>query len=335
MQIGSSLGQSDYYKYRNDTNYLVINNQYVHKDSIRFPYDPFNCVLRQVNFLDFAFLIKDGVEYEFLIVNIEKLKKKCLLITIKTSILDTTVWARVITFPTKKHAANNIKLGEKYKMKLIRYFEQPFIGLLHLFNVYDVMIKKTIVGIVGDFSYVFITQNLEGLKYIEHPPSQTELIDSFSQDDEFKLFIKEVVKTFSFIEDTCNLEKYFDKKAVKKTLKQYSTLYLELDERSKNIQLFECKLFNIKTKCFENWFWEVVDFFYKLPIEKNETDYHLLENNITVKLLSYNNNIYTVRVKWMLPSQYGTYYAYFSIIKNDGQYKIIGFNKEKAYYSQK
>jgi hypothetical protein len=329
--------------HRNDTSYLLIKNVWYHKDSIDFLFDPLETYFSKIVLSDdFAFLIKDSIFYDYKIRDIYKIKRG-FFITLETRTEDTNIIVKVISFKHPKEKGSNkikIKIGDTYKMRLVRYNKYPLIkSFEHHYN-YDILIGKEAIGIAsaGSYSYLFITDNLDGLYYIDSTTSANTYNYSKKARQQIHDFVYNVIRSMTFKEDSSKLNLYMDTHLVHRSLYQHSRLYTNYPKWGiykyppKKTESFKWKNFNIDTENFNNHFWGILSYFYNLPKNQEEIDINNIfsENNVLSEILYYEKGIYTVRIVWNIPNhQSGRFFyvGYFAIKESEEGYKVVGFNK--------
>lgn len=310
-----------------DSTYLIINNSLTHKDSILFPYDALDVGFKQIINNDFSFLIEDSSYYNFTVSEIHKLKNGYgILLT--SRICDTNTYTYVISRGKGVKNGEKIKVGNTYKMKLTRYFPEPLILSIEYPKIYDVMIGTEIIPVMatGLFSYIFITQNLNGLHYIDSLNAMD--IKNEIKDDELRIqdFIYEFINSISTQNDTTDLLSFVDTTSMKLVLENYSITITTRSPDFKsykppfNVPSFPWFNVGIDNTEFNSFFKGVIKYFYKLP-----ADYILSEKEVEIFPLYISNDTYTIRVVWKSP--YRTYSAILAIKPYGNSFKIIGFNK--------
>jgi len=321
-----------------DTSYIMIKNVYYHKDSINFLYDPLDVGFQQIRANDNAFLVTDTIYYNFLIDDVRNLKKGY-FISAYTKIQDSLVYVQIISLKERMFYKNKIKKGDLYPMKLIRYSEMPLHRSIEYKAIYDVMVGEKSVGVLSTgWSYLFITQNLRGLEYLDSASISHIETDIKKIEEKLYIFLYQVIKSLSFKEDSSLLVNYFDTFQVKKSFKYYNKKFMyfspNLEEQPiyppKKVEKNNWQIHDIKTNNFYSWFWGIINYFYLSQIPINRENKEIDFDDFAIKVLDFHDELYTVRVRWRTYSQkqsIPSYYAVFIVKKQEDTFKIVGFNK--------
>lgn len=318
-----------------DTSYIAIKNVYYHKDSINFLYDPLDVGFKQIIVNDNAFLVTDTTYYDFLIYDIRKIQNGY-FISAHTKIQEMPVRVQIISMDEKLFYKNKIKKGKHYRMKLTRYFETPLKRGIEHMPTYNVMVGRKSVAVLstGYFAYLFVTQNLQGLEYLDSASITHIETSSKKLKNDLHDFLYQIIPSLSFKEDTALLVNYFDTSQVKKSLKCYKVSFISTwtsDYNSpyppKKIEKYPWQNYGIKINRFHSLFWGAIDKFYLslIPINRGNREYDF--DNFAVKVLDVHNGLYTIRVRWKIHSHKPlTFQAVFVVKRYDKTFKVVGFN---------
>jgi len=325
-----------------DSSYVLIQNVYYHKDSVFFKYDSLETYHLQYITNDNSFLINDSKYYSFKVISIYKLED-AFFIQLQTQIDNRNVIAYVVSVNLKDKNKDKIKIGKTYRMKLLRYYEKPLSRSIEYKKNYDLMIGNHLVSILstGWFPYIFVTQNLRGLNYINEidtslsvlkiPQNDFNKIDTLSCNLVKKIYDHD----FSF------LMKHCDTLLIKDIIKKY---HVDVPDRTlveklmltkrvlpppKNVPLNNWLFSKVDTsKNFKDFFEEVVSIYYPFPINMNYKSDRLIDcREIKWQVIYFLDGIYTIRIKWKMFSSKNDIYVFINIKKIGDEYKIVGFNR--------
>lgn len=327
--------------HKNDTNYVLIYNEYFHKDSITISYDPNEVGYRQIVVLDYAFLISDSMYYDFYIDSIQRMQDGY-FITAYTEIMDSTVRARIVTFDEELDLYPQIKKGETFSLKLRRYYDKPLRRKLEYKFVYPVLYNDKYMPILstGSFSYLFFTDNIKGLYYIS-PENQYKIEKPVESDiNNICNLLNILVEEFTLSDSMKYCYELFDTISVKKSLANLHFWYHDFSD----MDSVERKTYGSwpiifdQPNTFERIDWKMYD------VDENDFSQLLLKYidlsigdkvkmDICIqycRLISYKNGLYTFQVKWLIKEPdtkkiIDVFVANFSIKKSHNNYKIIAF----------
>jgi len=318
------------------------------QDSIvkKIPKDPLMPKWTSFKDSSFAFLVQDNVYYNFFINNIKRLKGGYFIETY-TYIDSLWVFAYIVNAKTGSYiSGKKIKEGKFYSLCLKRYFEQPSIAGVEISEVHDVMLGNKIVSVAstGIFTYLFSSFNINGLNYSDSIHALKIITHYETEKNEIKQSLCQFIRAISYKQDSNILIDYVDTNQLIKSLQKYS-FYLfgrrpdfwKTDDPyppRKNALLNWEEIYNINSKQFNSLFWGMLKNDYHLPKEKTIEIANISSNDIQLDLLNYTRRkIYTVRVKWRIPTFPEEYVAIVNVKKYKGKYKIIGFNRVyRKYY---
>jgi hypothetical protein len=318
------------------------------QDSIvkKIPKDPLMPKWTSFEDNSFAFLVQDDVYYSFFINNIKRLKGGYFIETY-TNIDSFRVRVYIVT--TKNSfflQGKKIKKGHHYYLSLRRYFEQPSIAGIEISDIHDVMLGNKIVSVAstGMFTYLFSSFNINGLNYSDSIHALKIITHYETEKNEIKQSLCQFIRAISYKQDSNILIDYVDTNQLIKSLQKYS-FYIFARRPNfwktndpypprKNDLLNWEKIYKINSKQFNSLFWGMLKNNYSLPKEKTSEIVNITINDIHLDLLNYTRRkIYTVRVKWRIPTFPEEYVAIVNVKKYKGKYKIIGFNRVyRKYY---
>jgi hypothetical protein len=253
------------------------------------------------------------------------------------------VWGYIVTTKNKSTKGKKIKSGNRhsYKLKLIQYFEKPLIRTIERRPIYDVLLDTSVIGVLstGSFCYLFVSPSIDGLTYIE--PVKVDSVENMKRQKERELlpFVRDFITSISNEKDSAFAINYIDTVILLKMLKKYSGICPSGGMNAKLIrpprEIIPRNWSNFKfddSKC-NLLFWSIIHYYYKLPNENTFfADKEAFLNSIKIKVLYYNADFVTVRVKWSFAKQKREYVAEISIKGILGNYKVIGFNKSVNFY---
>jgi len=320
-----------------------INYLYLQKDSVTRIYDPLDtATCAQVLNDDFAFLFSDTVFYDCRVHRIDEFNEGYGF-WVESKIDEIPVLGYIISAKNKNAKGKKIKSGRRhsYKLKLIRYFEKPLLRHIEHLHIYDVLLDTNVINVlsIGSFCYLFVSPSIDGLTYIE--PEKADSIENVKRQKEKELlpFVRDFITAISNKKDSAFAINYIDTGMLFNILKKHSVLsiYAGFDKVYKKPPTRDIrKSWPRRNQDHFNWsqlFWYVLNTYYELPKENTLfAENEVFLNSIKIKVLYYNADIATVRVKWRIVKQKEEYVAEISIIGTLGNYKVIGFNKSVNFY---
>lgn len=265
-------------------------------------------IWQQIQVADFAFLYSDSVYYDCMVCRIDEYNEGYGIL-VSSNIEDIPVFSA----KNKSTYKHRIKIGKSYKMKLIRYFERPIIRSIEYKHIYNIMLGAKTINVLstGQFSYLFISPNINGLSYFE-----PKIVDSLElikkqKETEMTSFLYDFIISISNEIDSLQLINYVDTLEVSKSLKKYSgyyyqeSLYEEFKRPPKKIDYLQWSNLKIDDSRFESLFWGMLSYYYRLPKETiSFEDKNNVFKSIKVKVLYFCDDISTVRVKWSIPDRF-------------------------------
>lgn len=303
-----------------------------------YPVDTLMPELVEIQNSSLSFLIQDNVYYNFYINEIIPLKNGYCIDCI-TKIDSFNVHAYVITNKIKIPFGNKIKQFETYKLCLNRYFAEPTVAGIHIYENLDIMLGDYTVqvGALGCFNYIFTSLNLYGLSFIDSIKVQKNIQKFEFEKNEIHKLVESFINTISFCQNSIKIFDLVDTNLIKQSINQYSESF-----SSRNISCFsspnrlhppfEVKLidwnerFDINSNNFKSIFWFVIKLYYELPLESNIETNIISQSKIKLELLHLSKNgIYTVKVKWSIKDI--EYFAILNILKIKQEFKVIGINR--------
>jgi hypothetical protein len=319
---------------------LLINlmgfSQNIVKDSIpKDPLMPSNCEIVNYNF---DFLIKDNTSYLCYVNKIYNLKNGY-IINVKTKIDSIYVTFYITSSKTKNISSKNkIKEKHKYYLTLKRYFEYPICAGIEVYSNENIMIgdKMVNVGFPGSFYYLFISDNLDGLYYLDSNLIHSRYHILEKQQNPIDSLIFNFINEIN-IPSSNNITTYVDSNNVKKMFQNYcfpygqrklknSYSYSEMLPHYK-IKLEKWETFGINPNSFQDLFDSILWKEYKLPLKNR-----IYNQGFKLKILKQDilniseDSIYTYRVDWK--NEGSSYFSsiILSIKQIDNKFKIIGIN---------
>lgn len=333
-------------KHKNDTNYVLLYNEYFHKDSITISYDPNEIGFRQIVVLDYAFLISDSLYYDFYIDSIQPMQNGY-FITVYTKIMDSTVRARIVSFDEELDLLPQINKGNTYSIKLRRYYNEPLRRILEYKIVYPILYNDKYMPILstGSFSYLFFSDNIKGLKYIS-PENEQKFEKPIESDiDSICILLNNLVKAFTFPDSMKYNFELFDTISVKNSLANLHFWYHNFSDMDSvdmiiygswpiifdhpnTFEKIDWKMYDVDENDFSQLLLKYIELsiggffdFYKGKIDFNFQ---------YCRLINYQKGLYTFQVKWLINEPdskrvINAYVANFSVKKSYNNYKIIAF----------
>jgi len=294
---------------------LANNKESNYKGSIKeFPFDYNDTLFQEIKNNHFSFLISDSIYYKFTIDEIYKFNNGYGL-QLSTKISDIDVIAFLVSMKSSEISGKKIKKGCSYNLKLSRYFEKPLSRSIEYPQFYDVMLGQNMVGILSiGYSYIFISQNINGLNYIDSASVFKTEKRIKENEDKISEFAFSYFKSLIYEKDTNFLIANTDTVLIRKCLSRYSKLFGPnmthnlLHSPPSKVELLQWENFKIDTTNFFQFYWGMLNYFYSLPIQYSEIT-RLSQNDFAVKVLHFSDNIYTIRVKWKLSSKKQIYTA--------------------------
>lgn len=179
-------------------------------DSTSFPVDPLAPQHPGVIILDYAFIINEDSTYLFNIYKFRRIKN-AYYIPASTKIMDSTIRVKIIVPKTNTTRGEKICSGKTYTMQLMRYY--PYYlqhGLHHNYNYNFLFGKKIVTFQAIACSYIFTTDNLEGLRYVSDTnKKQNEYIPNISPESFIYMILqKDTMKIHQFIDVPTIFSKY-------------------------------------------------------------------------------------------------------------------------------
>ncbi len=195
------------------------------------------------------------------------------------------------------------------------------------------MLGQNIVSILSiGYSYVFISQNINGLNYIDSASIFKTEKRIKENEDIIRDFTFSYIKSLTYKKDTNFLIANTDTVLIRKYLMSYSKLFGPnmthnlLHSPPSKVELLQWENFKIDTTNFFQFYWGMLNYFYSLPIQYSETT-KLSQTDFAVKVLHFSDNIYTIRVNWKLSSKKQIFTAFLALTESNGKFKVIGINK--------
>lgn len=319
------------------------NYVYIQKDSVTRIYDSLDTATgAQITNNDFAFLFSDTVFYDCRVHRIDEFNEGYGF-WVESKIDEIPVLGYIISAKNKNAKGKKIKSGRRhsYKLKLIRYFEKPLNRHIEHQRFYDALLDTNVISVlsIGSFCYLFVSPSIDGLTYIE--PGKADSIENVKRQKERELrpFVRDFITAISNKKDSAFAINYIDTGMLFNILKKHSAFYFYEGFNKvykKPLTRDIPKSWPGRNQDHFNWsmlFWYVFNEYYELPKENTLfAENEVFLNSIKIKVLYYNADIATVRVKWRIAKQKEEYVAEISIKESLGNYKVIGFNKPVNFY---
>lgn len=139
-------------------------------DSTSFPVDPLAPRKPLLIINDYAFIINEDSTYSFKIYKTIKRIKNAYYIRAYTKVMDSTIRVDIVEPRTNIKEGERIRSGNTYTMQLKRYYPYYLVNHDSHYNlqyIYNFLFGKKVV-LFQPFccTYVFTTDNLEGLRYV-------------------------------------------------------------------------------------------------------------------------------------------------------------------------
>lgn len=328
--------------------FVQIINLAAQTDSINapsaFPIDPLAPPSKytQVLIRDYAFIIDEDSTYSFTVDFIRRIKN-AYYIGAHTTVLDSTIYVKIIEpLINKPNKKGIIRVGNSYKMRLIRYFPYPLSHAIDYYINYNFLFGSKIVSLQSTdcLTYIFSTDDLEGLHYINKKSRTSGRISSDpSQNFQDK---KIAYKTFISIiqKDKSTTEQLVDRLAVVACAKTQARKYSIVDQQHiQCVPPFRLKteryLFNHNTKGLnlsEKLYFMMMDAC-SLYCDYDTSE---LPSSISIHKMDvvyYEKSYITYRFLWTSSLFRGEFCTYLSFKKSKDEMKLVGICSHlRGYY---
>lgn len=283
------------------------------------------------------FLIKDNVNYLCYIELIISLKNGYSILAHTQIDTFDIVFKIVTTNKSKKNSVEKIHMGGYYHLSLKRYYDFPVCAGIIAFGNRNIMINNKInhIKAPGSNSYFFVTDNLDGLEYIDSTVIEDRKKVYFSNKNAIDTLIDHFLTEISFSVNFDALDKYIDTNSTKKIFQNYCADFSVRNKRNANtypywfpfyrIKLLDWKSRGVNPKNYKEMLSYMLKTEYNLPCKTDSTDknYSILKQDI---LNISEDFVYSIRVYWEIEECNDIYSIILSIKQTNNTFKIIGIN---------
>ena len=310
-------------------------------DSTSFPVDPLAPRHPNVIIRDYDFIINEDSTYLFRIGPIRRIKN-AYYIRAHTKVMDSTINVRIIVPKANTTRGDKIRRGNTYTMQLKRFYPYNLkYGLPdhYKYNYNFLFGKKLVIYQVFGGAYIFMTDNLEGLRYISDTnKKQNEYIPNISPESFIYMILqKDSLKIRQDIDVSSILSKYkkFGEYTSPFKYKRLRKKYCQILNYPTGKKVLKDHPFRVKRGCY-----------YKNIVKSKEKDenkllYLLTEpyedkfqnfnidsiNIIESKLMYSKPPYYTYRVIWdYSPKPILKHVTYLTIKNKNNYFKLVGMS---------
>ena len=318
-------------------------------DSTSFPVDPLAPQHPSVIIRDYAFIINEDSTYLFRILRPIRSIKNAYYISAHTTVMDSTIKVKIIVPKTNTTRGEKICSGKTYTMQLMRYYPHYLRhGLHHHYNYNFLFGKKPVTFQAVACSYVFTTDNLEGLRYVSDTnKKQNEDIPNISPESFIYMILqKDSLKIRQDIDVSSVLSKY-KKFGANSSVIKYKRLrrkYCRMLNDPPGTKVLKDHPFRIKRGCYYKNIVKSKEkdedkLFYLLtePYEDKFQNFNIDSINIIESKLMYSKPpYYTYRVIWdYSPEPIRKHVTYLTIKHRNNYFKLVGMSSFHSYLPQK
>ena len=309
-------------------------------DSTSFPVDPLAPQHPSVIIRDYAFIINEDSTYLFRILRPIRSIKNAYYISAHTTVMDSTIKVKIIVPKTNTTRGEKICSGKTYTMQLMRYYPHYLRhGLHHHYNYNFLFGKKPVTFQAVACSYVFTTDNLEGLRYVSDTnKNQNEYIPNITPESFIYMILQK---------DTMKIRQDIDVSSVLSIYKKFGEDFSDIKE--KRLPRKYCRMlkwptgtkvlkdhpFRVKRGCYYKNIIKSKEkdenkLFYLLtePYEDKFQNFNIDSINIIESKLMYSKPPYfTYRVIWdYSPKPILKHVTYLTIKNKNNYFKLVGMS---------
>ncbi|MBO4541997.1 MAG: hypothetical protein J5725_02315 [Bacteroidales bacterium] len=314
-------------------------------DSTSFPVDPLAPQHPSVIIRDYAFIINEDSTYLFRILRPIRSIKNAYYISAHTTVMDSTIKVKIIVPKTNTTRGEKICSGKTYTMQLMRYY--PYYlqhGLHHHYNYNFLFGKKPVTFQAVACSYIFTTDNLEGLRYVSDTnKKQNEYIPNITPESFIYMILQK---------DTMKIRQDIDVSSVLSIYKKFGKLFSDIKE--KRLPRKYCRMLKWPTgtkvlkdhpfRVKRSWDYKKIvkseekdedKLFYLLirPFEDECQNFNIDSINIIESKLMYDKSpYYTYRVIWdssLRPRV--KFVTYLTVKIRDNHFKLVAMSSFSDY----
>lgn len=309
-------------------------------DSISFPVDPLAPQNPSVIIRDYDFIINEDSTYSFKIFKPRRIKN-AYYIGAYTKVMDSTINVRIIVPKTNTTKGDKIRSGNTYTMQLRRYY--PYYlqhGLHYNYNYNFLFGKKLVIYQVFAGAYIFMTDNLEGLRYISDTnKKQNEYIPNISPESFIYMILqKDSLKIRQDIDVSSVLSKYkkFGEYMSPFKYKRLRKKYCQILNYPTGKKVLKDHPFRVKRGCYYR---DIVKsegkdedkLFYLLAMPPYEDEFQKINidsiNIMESKLMYSKPPYFTYRVIWDYSPKPNLKHVTYLTIKNKNNYfQLVGMS---------
>ncbi len=289
----------------------------------------------QIRNNSFAFLIKEDTPYLCYINSIINLKNGY-LINVQTKIDTFSINLNIVT--TKKSNSNlnrKIKKNNSYYFTLKRYFEYPILVGFNFTRNKNLLIGDKMVHVAakGSFHYIFISEELDGLEYLDSLEIYNRNRAYNNNKHSIDTLILKFLNIISNSQIFDSISNVVDTNSAKRMFHQYCISFGK--RKMKNSYNYCDMLPDYKIK-IQNWtdlgvnpnsIKELINYelkyTYNYPIKEKNVNCVVIDQKI---LNTTQDQLYTIRVKWKIDEIDSFYYIILTIKQIDNKFIIIGIN---------
>ena len=301
------------------------------------PKDPLMRTKPEVINFNNEFLLKDDMSYLCHIKKIMKLKSGY-LINAQTKIDTFNVNFYIVSAKTShSNKVQKIRPNQQYYLSVKKYLDFVISAGCMVYSNENIVIADKInhIAAPGYFYYLYISDNLDGLEYIDSDVVESRKKNFDLNRKHIDTLIVQFLNAISFSDNFENVKQYVDTNSVKKIFKNYCFPY---GNRKKmrvrmapdcfffpRMKLMNWKSYGVNPNNLNELLSRILATDYRLPLEGN-----LLEKKCSIlkrEVLNISNdNIYTIRVYWEIEGAKDVYGIILSIKQFDEKFKIIAIN---------
>ena len=319
-------------------------------DSTSFPIDPLGPQDPVVITQDYAFIINEDSTYLFRIYRPIRRIKNAYYIKADTKVMDSTISVKIIVPKTNTTRGEKVRSGNTYTLQLKRYYPYYLRHGLHHHDNYNFLFGKKLVTFQAiACSYVFTTDNLEGLRYVSDTnKKQNEYISTISPESFIYMILqKDSLKIRQDIDVSSVLSKYkkFGKNFSDIKYKRLPRKYCRILKWPPGTKVLKDHPFRVKRGCYyknivkskekdeDKLFYLLTESYYYDKFQNFNID---SVNIIESKLMYSKPPYYTYRVIWdYSPEPILKHVTYLTLKHRNNYFKLVGMSSFHSYLPQK
>ena len=294
------------------------------KDTNSFPIDTLAHQIPFIEIHDYSHIINEDSIYLFTIDFIRKIKN-AYYIGAHTMLMGRTIHVKIIEPTLSKINKNKICVGKSYEMQLLRYYPYPLSHSLDYYRNYNFLFGEKVVSLQSTYclNYIFTTENLNGLQYINEKMNNNKLVPNYFVDSVIFIIlhkdnekIRQIVEMSSVI--SCQKKFAFESSIINHNNPHCFPPY----NLKHYYRMFKRKIFGFEKEDIllylitDNYFYEKYSTFLNIDSLK------IVESRI---VFSFNTNC-TYRVIWSLYPKQSYYITYLSFNWYNNTPKLVGIS---------